>query len=88
MLIGAIILTAIENMPFNLIIYEAASAIGTVGLSTGITPKITPAGKVILMICASGEIGLADLFPTTQPAEIMGALSVDKSSADDPQQQA
>ena len=23
------------------------------------------------MICASGEIGLADLFPTTQPAEIM-----------------
>ena len=24
------------------------------------------------MICASGEIGLADLFPTTQPAEIMG----------------
>ena len=23
------------------------------------------------MICASGEIGLAELFPTTQPAEIM-----------------
>ena len=29
------------------------------------------------MICASGEIGLADLFPTTQPAEIMDISEFD-----------
>lgn len=63
MLIGAIILTAIENMPFNLIIYEAASAIGTVGLSTGITPKITPAGKIILMaLMFWGRVGILSFF--------------------------
>ena len=63
MLIGSILLTAIENMPFNLIIYEATSAIGTVGLSTGITPKITPAGKIILMaLMFWGRVGILSFF--------------------------
>ena len=63
MLAGAIALSAIENMPFNLIIYEAASAIGTVGLSAGITSKLTAAGKIILMaLMFWGRVGILSFF--------------------------
>ncbi len=32
------------------VMFEAASALGTVGLSTGVTPTLTDAGKVIIII--------------------------------------
>ena len=32
------------------VIFEAVSAFGTVGLSTGITPLLTPLGKIIIML--------------------------------------
>lgn len=32
------------------LLFEVVSALGTVGLSTGITPELTPGGKVILMV--------------------------------------
>jgi trk system potassium uptake protein len=32
------------------IMFEAASALGTVGLTTGLTPALTAAGKVIIII--------------------------------------
>ncbi len=31
-------------------LFESTSAFGTVGLSTGITPNLTPLGKIIIMI--------------------------------------
>lgn len=40
------------------LLYEAASALGTVGLSTGLTAYLSPAGKIILMLCMFiGRIG-------------------------------
>jgi len=40
------------------ILFEAVSAFGTVGLSTGITPDLTPAGKlVITMLMFVGRLG-------------------------------
>ena len=33
------------------ILFETISAIGTVGLSTGVTPYVSPAGQLILMVC-------------------------------------
>ncbi|NJP40675.1 Trk family potassium uptake protein [Oscillospiraceae bacterium HV4-5-C5C] len=40
------------------LLYETASALGTVGLSTGLTPYLSPAGKIILMLCMFiGRIG-------------------------------
>lgn len=40
------------------ILFEVASALGTVGLSTGITPFLTEVGKIVLMICMFiGRIG-------------------------------
>ncbi|NLB90957.1 MAG: Trk family potassium uptake protein [Clostridiales bacterium] len=33
------------------LLFEVSSALGTVGLSTGITPYMSPAGKFLLMLC-------------------------------------
>ena len=32
------------------LVFEATSAFGTVGLSTGVTPLLTPPGKVIILL--------------------------------------
>jgi trk system potassium uptake protein len=32
-------------------LFEVSSALGTVGLSTGITPTLSPFGKVVIMVC-------------------------------------
>ena len=40
------------------VIFEAVSAFGTVGLSTGVTPILTTAGKLIIMLLMfCGRIG-------------------------------
>ncbi len=39
-----------SGFPFEDIMFESASALGTVGLSTGITPALTTAGKCIIII--------------------------------------
>lgn len=40
------------------LLYETSSALGTVGLTTGITPFLSNAGKVIIMICMFiGRVG-------------------------------
>lgn len=46
----AMILAITEPYPFLDILFEAASAFGTVGLSTGITPNLTTAGKIVIII--------------------------------------
>jgi trk system potassium uptake protein TrkH len=53
-----LIILSIEDMRFVDIIFEVISAIGTVGLSTGITEKLSPASKIILTIAMYiGRIG-------------------------------
>lgn len=41
---------SMSNFSFMDIMFEAASALGTVGLTTGITPLLTTAGKLIIII--------------------------------------
>ncbi len=51
------------NMPFIDILFESASAFGTVGLSTGITAQLTDFGKVLIMILMfMGRIGPLTIF--------------------------
>ncbi len=39
-------------------LFEVVSAFGTVGLSTGITPELSPAGRMILIIVMfAGRVG-------------------------------
>jgi trk system potassium uptake protein TrkH len=60
------------------LVFEAASALGTVGLSTGITGEMTPAGKWVLIIAmfigrvGPLTLGLALLHrrPRPQPVEV------------------
>ncbi|UCC13135.1 MAG: Trk family potassium uptake protein [candidate division WOR-3 bacterium] len=59
-LLGAVflILLAVENKPFLPLLFEAVSAFGTVGLSTGITPDLTAPGKIlIIFLMYAGRIG-------------------------------
>ena len=58
LVMGVYLLELTQPSPFVSNFFEAASALGTVGLSTGITPALTTLGKVIvigLMFC--GRVG-------------------------------
>ncbi len=53
-----LILLYLEPLPFAGLVFETASAFGTVGLTTGITPQLTPAGKIaITMLMFVGRLG-------------------------------
>lgn len=63
--LGVMILTFIEPFPVNHIIFEVASAFGTVGLSQGITSELTTMSKIVLMIFMFiGRIGLVTFILT------------------------
>ncbi|MFA6034355.1 MAG: potassium transporter TrkG, partial [Myxococcota bacterium] len=47
-----------ENATFMDMVFEVVSAFGTVGLSTGLTPKLTVAGKLVIIVTMLvGRIG-------------------------------
>lgn len=46
---GCYLLALTQTAPFEGLLFEAASALGTVGLSTGITAALTPIGKMIII---------------------------------------
>ncbi|ASS75059.1 Trk family potassium uptake protein [Tumebacillus algifaecis] len=48
--VTTMILTITENREFNRVLFEAVSAVSTVGLSTNLTPELSPAGKVVVLI--------------------------------------
>ena len=50
LILGCYLLALSESLPFEGLLFEAASALGTVGLSTGITAQLTPLGKLILVL--------------------------------------
>jgi trk system potassium uptake protein TrkH len=53
---GTLLMT--ESQPFSALLFEAASAFGTVGLSTGITPALSVTGKLVLtLLMYVGRIG-------------------------------
>lgn len=49
-LIGGMTISTIESLPIMPCLYETASAIGTVGLTLGITPSLGTASKIILIL--------------------------------------
>ncbi|HPG00172.1 MAG TPA: potassium transporter TrkG [Kiritimatiellia bacterium] len=49
LILGCYLLALTESVPFEGLLFESASALGTVGLSTGITAQLTPIGKLILI---------------------------------------
>ncbi len=56
--LSTIALTILENQDFMVIVFEVVSAFGTVGLSTGVTPELSSAAKLVLIITMyAGRIG-------------------------------
>lgn len=69
------LLSFIERMPFIQALFEVVSAFGTVGLSTGITPSLSAAGRILVMLTIfTGRVGLLTaafaLTRRQQPANI------------------
>ena len=48
--VGGLVISTIEDLPIGTCLFETASAVGTVGLSQGITPGLSAPSLVILMI--------------------------------------
>lgn len=75
LILGCYLLALTESQPFEGLLFESASALGTVGLSTGITAQLTPIGKLILIgLMFIGRLGplafgIALFFPPGKPDE-------------------
>lgn len=60
--LGVFLLTISEAQPMHTLLFEAASALGTVGLSTGITGTLSVMGKfVIISLMFVGRLGVLTL---------------------------
>ena len=68
--IVALALWVTEGFNFTRILFETFSAFGTVGLSTGITPALTTAGRVIIILAMFvgrlGPLALASILVERQ----------------------
>ncbi|MBR3228237.1 MAG: Trk family potassium uptake protein [Erysipelotrichaceae bacterium] len=66
---GAIIISKVDDLPLLDCLFETASAIGTVGLTLGITSTLSAVSKIILMILMFlGRVGVLTLIYATVPA--------------------
>ena len=69
MVINMLLLTT-ENAPFLTVMFETASAVGTVGLSVGLTPNLTEWGKLIITITMFiGRIGPLTIAYAIRPRQ-------------------
>ncbi|MDQ7859976.1 MAG: potassium transporter TrkG, partial [Armatimonadota bacterium] len=58
----AVALTLSEGTQFLPALFETVSAFGTVGLTTGLTPQLSPLGRVIVIVTIfTGRVGLLTL---------------------------
>jgi len=72
--LGALVLA--EPLPFRSLLFETASALGTVGLSLGVTPKLSDAGKLILvMMMFWGRVGIVTFLFGLMKREARGKVS-------------
>ena len=64
-----------ENQPFSALAFEAVSALGTVGLSQGITPRLSGTSKMVLILLMFwGRVGLLTfsycIVPRERPVDV------------------
>ena len=82
-LLGGMIISKLEGFPLLACLYECASAVGTVGLSLGITPELGWTSKLILTaLMYIGRVGGLTLLFATLPAtkNTMSRLPLEKIS--------
>lgn len=79
--IGGVSICTIEKLPLVASLFETASAIGTVGLTLGITPKLSLASQIILIVLMYlGRVGGLTLIYATLSVkkQINAKLPLDK----------
>ena len=55
---GATFISVYEGLPLSACLYETASAVGTVGLTLGITPQLRiPSQMVLILLMYLGRVG-------------------------------
>ena len=60
---GAVIISLYEGLPLSLCLFETASAVGTVGLTLGITPQLGILSQVVLIVLMyMGRVGSLTLI--------------------------
>jgi trk system potassium uptake protein TrkH len=77
---GLLLVTEGHNVPFDeaqprfaALVFEAVSAFGTVGLSTGVTPSLSSAGKLVLVVLMFvGRVGPLTLVLAVGPGQRRG----------------
>ncbi len=63
--LGVLALIAVTTLPLRDAIFEAVSAFATVGLSTGVTPGLPPAGQgVLIVLMFVGRVGVVTVGAT------------------------
>ncbi|MCQ4088588.1 TrkH family potassium uptake protein [Saccharibacillus sp. JS10] len=66
----AMLMSITEKKDFMVILFETTSAFGTVGLSLGLTPELSTAGKVLIALTMfAGRVGLLTLVYALKPKE-------------------
>ena len=79
--IGGVAICTIEKLPLVASLFETASAIGTVGLTLGLTPKLSLASQLILIVLMYlGRVGSLTLIYATLSGkkQINAKLPLDK----------
>ena len=68
-LTGGMVISAVEELPLLTCLFESASAVGTVGLTLGITPMLGTASRLVLIaLMFFGRVGGLTLIFATLPA--------------------
>ena len=77
---GAVAISVCDGIPLNKCLFETASAIGTVGLSTGITTTLSAFSRVVLILLMYiGRVGGLTVIFAAAKASLYGAkLPVEK----------
>jgi trk system potassium uptake protein TrkH len=59
LLLGSMTISVWEGVPYLAAAFETASAIGTVGLTTGLTPSLSAASRwVLILLMYTGRVGV------------------------------
>ena len=73
--LGAVVISTAEGLPFSTCLYETASAVGTVGLTLGVTPQLGQLSRAILIgLMFIGRVGgLTLIYAALQGAAKTGS---------------
>ena len=79
-MVGAVIISRVEQLPILTSLFETVSALATVGLTLGITPGLKMVSKVILILLMFlGRVGgLTVIYAASGVKTQMGKLPQDK----------